>query len=289
MAIPTRLNLTLPPLSGLLLQPEHFRMNHRRSPHRAGPALSPRRHLGRKGRQFCPVFGTCRTSGPLPLRPQPVGGKLRALRSPNIRTRCGTAICRRCRPGTLYGYRVYGPYEPERGHRFNHNKLLLDPYAKMLQGRLLWSDAHFGYRVGNRRADLSFDRRDNARGMPKCVVVDTAHTWGDERRPNAPWADSIIYEMHVRGFTKQREDIPTPLRGTFAGLASPGSLDHLRRLGITAVELLPIQGFVDDRHLVEHNLDNYWGYNSIGFFAPDPRYSRVRARRRIQGDGATPP
>jgi glycogen operon protein len=176
------------------------------------------------------------------------------------------------RPGLLYGYRVYGPYEPANGHRFNHHKLLLDPYAKALHGRLLWSDAHFGYRVGSRRADLSFDRRDNARGMPKCVVVDTAHTWGDDRRPATPWPETIIYELNVRGFTRLRDDVPAPLRGTFAGLACPGAVDHLRRLGITAVELLPIHAFVDDRRLVEHRLVNYWGYNTIGFFAPDPRY-----------------
>ncbi len=176
------------------------------------------------------------------------------------------------RPGMLYGYRVYGPYDPVRGHRFNSNKLLLDPYAKALHGRLLWSDAHFGYRVDSRRLDLSFDRRDNARGMPKCVVVDTAHTWGDDRRPATPWPESIIYELHVRGFTREREDLPVPQRGTFAGLASPAMVEHLRRMGVTAVELLPIHAFVDDRHLVERKLVNYWGYNSIGFFAPDPRY-----------------
>ena len=176
------------------------------------------------------------------------------------------------RPGMLYGYRVYGPYEPSRGHRFNHHKLLMDPYARSLHGSLKWSDAHFGYQVGSRRVDLSFDRRDNAREISKSVVVDTAHTWGDDRRPAVPWSDSVIYELHVRGFTKQREDVPVQLRGTFAGLASPGVIDHLQRLGVTAVELLPIHAFVDDRYLVERKLTNYWGYNSIGFFAPDPRY-----------------
>ncbi len=165
-----------------------------------------------------------------------------------------------------------GLYEPNHGHRFNHHKLLLDPYAKLLHGRLLWSDAHFGYRVGHRQADLSFDRRDNARGMPKAVVVDPAHTWGDDRRPATPWPESIIYELHVRGFTHQREDVPVPLRGTFAGLAAPAVVDHLHRLGITAVELLPVHAFIDDRHLMARTLTNYWGYNSLGFFAPDARY-----------------
>jgi isoamylase len=176
------------------------------------------------------------------------------------------------RPGLLYGYRIYGPYDPARGHRFNPNKLLLDPYAKAQHGRLLWSDALFGYRVGSRRADLSFDRHDNAHGMPKCVVVDPAHTWGEDRRPATPWHKSIIYELHVRGFTQQREDVPLPLRGTFAGLASPGMIDHLHRLGVTAVELLPVHASVGNRFLAERKLVNYWGYNSIGFFTTDPRF-----------------
>ena len=176
------------------------------------------------------------------------------------------------RPGTLYGYRVYGPYDPARGHRFNHHKLLVDPYAKELQGTLRWSDAHYGYRVGAPRADLSFDRRDNASGMPKCVVVDTAFTWGDDRRPNVPWLQSVFYELHVRGFTQLHPDVPRAMRGTFAGLASPAVVDYLVDLGITTIELLPVHAFVDDRFLVERRLRNYWGYNTLGFFAPEPRY-----------------
>ena len=176
------------------------------------------------------------------------------------------------RPGLLYGYRVFGPYDPRAGQRFNPNKLLIDPYAKSLVGRIAWSDAHFGYRIGSKQADLSFDRRDNARGMPKCAVVDPAYTWGEDRAPAVPWSETVVYEMHVRGFTMQREDVPVPLRGTFAALAHPGAVDYLRRLGVTAVELLPVHAFVDDRPLVERNLVNYWGYNSIGFFAPMPRY-----------------
>jgi len=172
------------------------------------------------------------------------------------------------RPGLRYGYRVYGPYDPARGHRFNPHKLLLDPYAKSLAGALRWSDAHFGYRIGAPRADLTFDRRDNASGVPKSVVVDTAFTWGDDRRPRTKWRDTIIYELHVRGFTMQFPGVPPPMRGTFLALSSPPVLDYLRRLGVTAVELLPIQGFVDDRSLVERRLRNYWGYNSIAFFAP---------------------
>ncbi|MCR6631215.1 MAG: glycogen debranching protein GlgX [Magnetospirillum sp.] len=175
-------------------------------------------------------------------------------------------------PGRLYGYRVYGPYQPQAGHRFNGNKLLLDPYAKSLRGALRWSDAHFAYRVGNPREDLSFDRRDNARFMPKCEVVDTAFTWGDERRPNTHWSQTVIYEMHVRGVTMLHAEMPEPRRGTFAGLAWPAVAEHLRTLGVTAVELLPVHAFIDDRPLVERGLRNYWGYNSIGFFALEPRY-----------------
>ena len=176
------------------------------------------------------------------------------------------------RPGQLYGYRVHGPYEPEHGHRFNPNKLLLDPYAKALHGTLRWSDAHFGYRIGHRSADLSFDRRNDAPGMPKCRVVDTAFTWGADRAPRTPWSASIFYELHVRGYTMRHPDVPGPLRGTFAGLTSPAVIRHLRELGVTAVEILPVHAFVDDRHLVERGLRNYWGYNTLGFFAPDPRY-----------------
>jgi len=176
-------------------------------------------------------------------------------------------------PGQLYGYRVHGRYEPERGFRFNPHKLLVDPYAKELTGRLVWSDAHFGYRAGSVRADLSFDRRDNARGMPKSVVIDPAFTWGEDRRPSIPWEDTIIYEAHVKGLTHQREKVPPAWRGTFRGLAAPAVIRHLQRLGVTALELLPIHAFVDDRHLVERGLNNYWGYNTLGFFAPAARYA----------------
>ena len=176
-------------------------------------------------------------------------------------------------PGQLYGYRVHGPYEPEHGHRFNPHKLLLDPYAKRLAGRLVWSDAHFGYRTGSAREDLSFDRRDNARGMPKAVVMDEGFNWGRrESRPNISWEDTIIYEAHVKGLTQTRDDVSPGLRGTYRGLASPAMIDHLKRLGVTTIELLPIHGFVDDRRLVEQKLSNYWGYNSLSFFAPEARY-----------------
>ncbi len=176
------------------------------------------------------------------------------------------------RPGQLYGYRVHGPYDPGRGHRFNHHKLLLDPYAKQLVGQLRWSDAHFGYRVGGRREDLQFDARDDARGMPKCRVVDTAFTWGGDKSPNVPWRDSVLYETHLRGFTMLHPDVPDYVRGTCAGFSLPAVVDHLKAVGVTAVEFLPVHAFVQDRHLIARNLSNYWGYNSIGFFAPEPRY-----------------
>ncbi|MGH9646876.1 MAG: glycogen debranching protein GlgX, partial [Bryobacteraceae bacterium] len=148
------------------------------------------------------------------------------------------------RPGLLYGYRVHGPYDPKQGLRFNPNKLLLDPYAKHIDGGIKWSDALFGYRVGGTREDLTMDRRDDASGMPKCRVVDTAFTWGDDRLLRAPWHDTIIYELHVKGFTQLNADIPPHLRGTYAGLATDPAIEHLKRLGITAVELMPVHAFV---------------------------------------------
>src|SRR3954469_14978816 len=178
-------------------------------------------------------------------------------------------------PGQLYGYRVHGPYEPEHGHRFNSNKLLLDPYARRVAGRLVWSDAHFGYRTGSAREDLSFDRRDNARGMPKAAVVDDTFRLGRrETHPRIPWESTIIYEAHVKGLTQKREDVPPHLRGTFGALASPAMLGHLKRLGVTTIELLPVHGFVDDRALIERKLSNYWGYNTLSFFAPEARYAQ---------------
>jgi len=177
------------------------------------------------------------------------------------------------RPGMLYGYRVHGPYDPERGHRFNHNKLLIEPYAKHIQGGLKWSDAHFGYRVGHARADLSFDKRDNAAGMPKCRVIDSAFTWGNDRPPRVPWHETVIYEAHVRGLTMRHPKVPRELRGTYAGIATAPVIEHLLRMGITAIELMPVHAFVDDRYLMDKGRKNYWGYNTIGFFAPDMRYS----------------
>ncbi len=181
------------------------------------------------------------------------------------------------RPGQLYGYRVHGPYDPQNGHRFNANKLVLDPYARALHGEIRWHDALFGYRVGSSRGDLSFDRRDSAFVMPKCVVIDPAVTWGADFSPQTPWSDTIVYEAHVKGMTALHTDLPTQLRGTFGGLADPRAIEHLVRLGVTAVELMPIQSFFDDRYLTEKGLTNYWGYNTVGFFSPATRYLSHRS------------
>ncbi len=176
------------------------------------------------------------------------------------------------RPGQRYGYRVHGAYSPEDGHRFNPNKLLLDPYARQISGSLRWAPHLFGYIQGHRDADRSFDRRDSAAYMPRCVVIDPAYTWGADARPRVAWEHTVIYEAHVRGLTMQHPLVPGSERGTFAGLGNDAVLEHLRRLGVTTVELLPVQAFVDDQHLLQKGLRNYWGYNSIGYFAPDPRY-----------------
>jgi glycogen operon protein len=176
-------------------------------------------------------------------------------------------------PVQRYGYRVHGPYDPGAGHRFNPAKLLLDPYGKAFDRTIRWDDALFGYRIGHPDADLSRDDRDSAPYVPKSVVIDPAFDWEDDRLLRIPWHETIIYELHVKGFTARHPDVPETLRGTYAGLAGPPVIDHLRRLGITAVELLPIHQFAADRHLIERGLTNYWGYNSIGYFAPDVRYA----------------
>ena len=177
------------------------------------------------------------------------------------------------RPGLLYGYRVHGPYEPAAGHRFNPSKLLIDPYAKCLTGDVQWSEAMFGYRIGDPNADLSYDERNNSANVPKSIVIEQAFTWGDDRPLRRPWNETVIYEMHVRGFTKRHPDIPDALRGTYAGLATRPVIAYLQNLGVTAVELLPVHAFITDKHLLDKGLANYWGYNTIGYFAPDPRYA----------------
>jgi glycogen operon protein len=185
-------------------------------------------------------------------------------------------------PGQLYGYRAYGRYEPQQGHRFNPAKLLLDPYAKEIAGSLRWTDTLFGYRIHSARGDLSMDRRDSAQAMPKSVVTDDHFAWDRDERPSIPWSETVIYEAHVRGLTQLFEDVQPPERGTFAALGHPMMIERLKRLGITAVELMPVQAFLQDRMLVEKGLGNYWGYNTLGFFAPEPRYLVDGAARAMR-------
>jgi len=174
------------------------------------------------------------------------------------------------RPGQHYGYRAHGPYRPDEGHRFNPHKLLIDPYARQLSGHPIWHDALMGYDVTAKHGDLTFDTRNSARYMPRCIVTDPAFSWGEDRPPRRSMSESVIYEAHVKGMTAGRGDIAN--RGTYLAMASDPVLDHLGRLGVTAVELLPVQAFLNDRFLVDKGLTNYWGYMSIGFFAPEPRY-----------------
>ena len=193
------------------------------------------------------------------------------------------------KPGQLYGYRVHGPYEPQKGHRFNPHKLVLDPFAKAIGRDLRWDDCLFGYKIGDPDADLSCDERDSAPFAPLAAVVDGAFTWGDDHPPRTSWHKTLIYELHVKGFTKRHPDVPEKLRGTYAGVASEAAIQHLLSLGVTAVELMPVHLHVDDRHLVEKGRCNYWGYNTLAFFAPALHCaSRDSARvgARVQDDGA---
>jgi glycogen operon protein len=177
------------------------------------------------------------------------------------------------RPGQLYGYRVHGPYEPRQGHRFNPNKLLIDPYAKAIAGSIGWDDSLLAYRAGDPAEDFAFDDTDSALFVPKCVVTDPAFDWGDDRPPRTPWSRTVIYECHVKGLTYLHPHIPERLRGTYGALASEPILDHLKRLGVTAVELLPVHQSLTDRRLAQAGLRNYWGYSTIGYVAPDVRFA----------------
>jgi isoamylase len=177
------------------------------------------------------------------------------------------------KPGQLYGYRVYGAYEPQNGHRFNPNKLLIDPYAKALSGRVEWNDAIFGYEMGSSEEDLSFSEEDSGPYIPKSVVIDPSFDWEGDKAPKIPYHQSIIYEAHVKGLTQLHPDIPEEIRGTYLGIAHPVTIQYLKDLGITAIELMPVHHFVNDGFLRAKGLTNYWGYNTIGFFAPDIKYS----------------
>jgi len=176
-------------------------------------------------------------------------------------------------PGTLYGFRVHGPFDPENGHRFNPNKLVIDPYARELVGDVEWNEAHFAYDMLHEDKDLTFDKRDSAPFMPKCRVVNpNEFDWQDNNRPNIPWSQAIIYETHVKGFTQLNSALPQALRGNFEGMGHKATVDYIKNLGITSVELLPIHWFPDDQHLLDRGLKNFWGYNTLGFFAPASRY-----------------
>lgn len=178
-----------------------------------------------------------------------------------------------CRPGQRYGYRAHGPYDPRSGHRFNPHKLLLDPYARLLSGEIRWHDALYGYKPDSPREDLSIDRRDSAPYLPRAVVSADTFDWGDDRPPRTPWSQTSIYEMHVRGFTMRCPQLPEAVRGTFAALGHPVVIEHLQRLGVTAVEWLPIHAFAHDRFLVDKGLRNYWGYSTLSFFCPQLSYA----------------
>jgi isoamylase len=181
-------------------------------------------------------------------------------------------------PGQLYGYRVHGPYEPEAGHRYNPHKLVIDPYARALTGDLIWNDAVYGFQLGGSYEDLTLDERDSAAYIPRCVVIDPAFDWDGDRSPATPLHKSIIYELHVKGFTKLHPEVPEPLRGTYAGLANPAVIEYLQSLGVTAIELLPIHEHADERFVADKGFVNYWGYNTLGYFAPDKRYSSAGSR-----------
>ncbi len=181
------------------------------------------------------------------------------------------------RPGQLYGFRVHGPYEPSAGHRFNPHKILIDPYARAIGRTVRWDNSLFGYRMNDPAADLSFNATDDAAHAPLAAVIDPAFTWGDDRPPRTPWHKTVIYEMHVKGFSKLHPDIPRSLRGTYEAMTTEPAIEHLQKLGITAVELMPVHHHSNDKHLVDRGLSNYWGYNTLSYFAPDVRYASSSA------------
>jgi glycogen operon protein len=204
---------------------------------------------------------------------RPDGPETARIRLPERTTYVWHGYIPGSQPGQLYGYRVHGPFQPHDGLRFNSNKLLIDPYAKALAGQVDWSSAIFPYQPGNGDADLSFDENDDACGMQKCVVVNPYFDWEEDRALCLPLSDAVIYELHVKGFTKRHPEVPEALRGTYSGLVSKPSIQYLKRLGVNAVELMPVHAFLTDKHLAEKGLSNYWGYNTTNFFSPDARYS----------------
>ncbi|MGI8792449.1 MAG: glycogen debranching protein, partial [Acidimicrobiales bacterium] len=205
-------------------------------------------------------------------------GREAKLDLPEVDAQCFHGYLPGVGPGQRYGFRVHGPWAPEQGHRFNAAKLLIDPYAKAIEGNVEWDEAVYGYAWGGNDPDLTISTTDSAPFVPKSIVVSPYFEWANDRPPAIPFHDTVIYEVHVKGFTKQHPQIPEELRGTYAGLAHPAAIDHLKRLGVTAVELQPVHHFIHDHTLVQRNLRNYWGYNSIGFLAPHSAYSSTGER-----------
>jgi glycogen operon protein len=201
-------------------------------------------------------------------------GKEKRIRVKEVDNSIWHVYVPKLKPGQLYGYRVYGPYDPQNGHRFNPNKLLIDPYARAISGSVEWHDSIFGYELGSPEEDLSFSETDSAPYVPKSVVIDPLFDWGNDKAPKIPYHRSIIYEAHVKGLTQLHPDVPDDIRGTYLAIAHPAIIQYLKDLGITAIELMPVHHFVNDGFLRAKGLTNYWGYNTIGFFAPDIRYSK---------------
>lgn len=200
--------------------------------------------------------------------------ELRRVRLPECTDEIWHGYLPDAQPGLIYGYRAHGPYDPQHGHRFNPNKLLIDPYARQLHAPLRWGDALFGYRMGHPRGDLTLDRRDSAPLMPKGIVTaDVPFNWGNSRAPAIGWQDTVVYEVHLRGASMQRDDLRVPVRGTAAALGDARFIDHLLRLGITTLEIMPVHAFLQDRFLIEKDLRNYWGYSTLSYFAPEPAYT----------------
>ena len=244
-------------------------------------SLSARRHVGWEGRQFCAVFGTCYRSRTVLIRWGRGGTEEHRIPLPEYTDHVWHGYLPDVLPGQLYGYRVHGPYDPPQGQRFNPHKVVMDPYAKLIGRDVQWAVEVFAYRLGDPEGDLSFDERDSAAFAPLAVVIDPAFTWGDDRPPRTPWHKTLIYELHVKGFTQLHPEVPERLRGTYAGLASAPAIRHLTELGVTAVELLPVHHFLDDRHLSDRGLTNYWGYNTLAFLAPHSRYAAPHLPRRL--------
>jgi glycogen operon protein len=227
------------------------------------------------------VFAQHATRVELCLFDEPSGKEAARIALPEQTRNVWHAYVQGVGPGQLYGFRVHGRYAPRDGFRFNPNKLLIDPYARAISGAIDWKAPIYAYRLGSRTEDLTRDVHNSARGMPKSVVVDEHFDWGDDRPPNVPWSETIVYETHVKGISTRHADVPERVRGKFLGLASQPIVEHLRSLGVTAVELLPVHHFIDDKFLLDKDLTNYWGYNPIGYFAPVGRYASADRGQQV--------